>query len=191
MTRWILIGIGVILLLIIIGFFIYPKLLKTLKPNATPNPFPISITTPTNSPTPTATVSATPASSYKTYQGDGFVLNYPSNWGLLTCANSKDFEFDPINSSDQMGVSCDYAQKPISVQIIEKPNDCPGDKISLGQTSLTKSQTTTSKYTEYKWCTMTHPSLIFTERVGSSPDRAVSSTNYSNQIEKVIESFSF
>src|SRR6185437_9588408 len=33
----------------------------------------------------------------KSYNGTNFRVTYPSSWGLLTCANSQNFELDPAS----------------------------------------------------------------------------------------------
>src|SRR5690349_10767404 len=55
----------------------------------------------------TSAVTTPPANpNLKTYNGNGFSLQYPKNWGLLSCSNSNNFEFDPYNSQNTQ-IACD------------------------------------------------------------------------------------
>lgn len=132
----------------------------------------------------------TQTSDLKTYNGDNVQLQYPKEWGLLTCSNSKNIEFDPTNSTDQQGVRCDRALKPITI-LVNQTAACQGEAAKIGNVNVTKSVTTTSTGTNYRWCTHTTPVLDITHRVSSAPSRATSAQDYAQQIEKMISTAHF
>lgn len=121
----------------------------------------------------------------------GFSINYPKNWGLLTCANSYNFELDPTNSADIPSVMCDSATKPISVILSNDMNGCGGENIKIGNTNVLRSQITTQNYTTFQWCTLTQPALIISNRTSATTNFAATTTNYSADIEKIIGSLMF
>lgn len=149
------------------------------------------------SPSPSSTDSVetreeTPAPSpenTKSYKGQGFTLNYPKNWGLLTCSNSQNFELDPTNSQDQLKVNCDVAQKPITVLV--GGGNCQGQQMSKGGVTFTKSKTDTQNGADYAYCTKTTPALEITHRVSPTGSRATSKEDFSSQIEEMISKISF
>lgn len=127
----------------------------------------------------------------KVYSGDGFTLNYPEKWGVLKCSNTANFEFDPINSVDEFGVECDYAQKPITV-LVNSGIECTGEDLRIGNTLVRKSKETVAKGVNYRWCTVnTTPGLDVTHRVSTEEARATSKVDFSVQVEQVISSFNF
>lgn len=126
---------------------------------------------------------------FKSYSSDlGFKISYPKNWGLLTCSNSYNFEFDPTNGTDLANVVCDYATKPVSVIVSNDVSECSGENIKIGSTNVIKSQITTQNYTTYQWCTLTQPVLIISNRTSTTTNFAATTTNYSTDIEKIIGS---
>ena len=125
----------------------------------------------------------------KTYNAAGIQISYPKTWGLLTCSNSENIEFDPYNKTDQLKVACDLAQKPITVLV--GPNSCPGDVVKLGSVTVTKSKTTTTTGVKYRWCTKTTPSLDITHRVSTETKRGFSKDDFSAEIEKMISTLRF
>lgn len=128
------------------------------------------------------------------YQGTNFQLFYPKNWGLLTCNNSQNFEFDPTNFANQTGFPCDRAVKPITV-LVGQYSCSGGTTVNLGGVSVRKIVTENVRTTsgglgrEYHLCTNTTPSLDITHRVGSGP--AFSSQDYSTQVEQMISTGHF
>lgn len=162
---------------------------------ATTSPSPTITVRPTS--TPKATPKPTPAPSSvvpagtKTYTGNGFQLFYPQNWGLLTCSNSQNIEFDPLNSTNQLNYKCDYAIKPITILVHSSTPSCPGSIITLGGVSVIKSVTNTANGTTYRWCTKTSPSLDITNRVSATTQRAYSTKSYASEIEQMISQMHF
>lgn len=194
-----------IILLIILGLiigaiYLIGRIIQNRKGQTFPSPTPI--TTTTNSPLPTIlptvypSVSSSPhatntpvPNNTKVYQGAGFSIYYPANWGLLTCNNSQNFELDPINSADQLNISCDYARKPISV--IVNSNNCQGSNVTLGNITVNKQVDSAGTYKRYKWCAQTTPKLEFSERVSPNGERATSKNDFSTQVETLIKSLRF
>lgn len=128
------------------------------------------------------------ATDKKLYNGTGFRLSYPNAWGLLSCTNSSNIEFDPVNSADSK-VSCGTASKAITV-LVNDNWGCSGEQINIGTVAVNKSKQSEAGYTKYQWCTKTTPMLNITHRVSLSNDPASSKTDYSAQIENMIASFS-
>lgn len=127
----------------------------------------------------------------KTYTGTNFKLHYPQNWGLLTCSNSQNFELDPVNSSDSLGVVCNFAQKSITVLVSPSFSNCQGNSTNIATVAVIKSKTTTEGETDYRWCTKQPPFLDITHRVSPNPPSgAYSKEDYSDQIEQLISSLS-
>lgn len=141
----------------------------------------------------TPSVSASPStapSNYKTYQGQGFKVLYPTAWGVLTCSNSQNFEFDPTGK-DSKNVACDYAVKPVTIMVSSGKLNCSGDTVKLGTNSVVKSKTTGSNGDiNYRWCvSVGDKSLDITHRVSSSGSRATTPTDLSALIEQMIATF--
>ena len=128
------------------------------------------------------------AASTTLYKGNGFTLRYPKNWGILTCNNSDNFELDPTNPADQIGVTCERALKPITV-IVGKKAQCQGDMVTLGNVKVIKSKIMDDNGTDYRWCTQTVPDLDITHRVSKTPSRATSKQDYSAAVEQMISTF--
>lgn len=121
--------------------------------------------------------------------GQGFRLEYPSAWGILTCNNSQNFEFDPTSNTDQRGVRCEVAQKPVTVMV--GSNTCQGETVTLGDVRVVKQKRTSGSYIQYKWCTQTTPRLEISHRVSPGGERATSVQDYSSQIEEMIKNLRF
>ena len=120
------------------------------------------------------------------YSGPGFTLSYPTGWGILTCSNSSNFEFDPLNNVDQTGVVCDVAQKPITVTVENDLAQCSGERVLIGNVTAIKNTFNKPRFTEMQWCTLTSPILRITHRFSSTPARAVTPTSYVQQVETMI-----
>lgn len=125
----------------------------------------------------------------KLYNQGGFQLSYPKNWGMWTCVNSENFEFDPVNSEDKK-VQCGTALKPITV-LVDDISGCDGANTMIGNIEVVKSVQTVDGYISYQWCTKTNPVLNITHRVSKNGERAVSKDDYSAQIEDMISKLSF
>lgn len=143
-----------------------------------------------DSPTATPAVGTNvPADGRKVFQGEGFTLRYPSNWGVLICGNSKNFEFDPTATQDLMGVVCDRAVKPVTALLVNSLDCSGGDTVNLGGKQVTKSVLTGNGFTDYRWCVATAgQNFDITHRVSSTGTRATSTQDFSAQVEQVIES---
>lgn len=127
----------------------------------------------------------------KSYSGNGFSLDYPQNWGLLTCQNSQNIEFDPNNSTDQQVTSCSRAIKPITL-IVRDSAMCAGTVQTIGNVNVRKSVDKDDISTHYTWCTQTTPSLEFSTRVSSNPrSNAYTKENFSSEIEQIIATLKF
>lgn len=125
----------------------------------------------------------------KLYAGQGFTLDYPSRWGLLTCSNSKNIEFDPYSSTDSKNVACDLASKPVTILVVDKLN-CQGTVSRIGNSQVVKIKNTTDGDTAYRWCvTLGNKNFDITHRVSQRVLRATSKDDFSAQIEKMIGTF--
>lgn len=188
-TRALIFGVlALITIAAIIGTIIYavrlPKNQRiTRLPGATQLPV-ISVA-------PTSSDSTPATGDTKTFTGQGFVVKYPGNWGILTCSNTPHFEFDPTNSQDVKGVVCDEAVKPVTV-LVESNLDCPGTKVQIGSYSVTKAVAGRSDGgTNYRWCVPVGGKVLdITERVSPTGARATSLTDYSDQVEEIIKNIS-
>jgi len=164
-------------------------------------PVPSTTVTPTLSPTQSNTTGSTNTNSsnqtsntngiIKTYNGEGFSVRYPDNWGLLTCSNSKNFELDPTSPQDVIGVVCDYAVKPVTFVVRSSAISCPGNKVTLGSKQVTKSiKTYSDGDVYYRWCFMSGgKQLDVTHRVSQTGTRATSTTDYSAEVETIISDY--
>lgn len=186
-------GVIAVIALILLGGLIY-YLVKTFIGSrnnvVTSSPAPSSyVGLPSTGVSPTPQPSSNP--NLKTYTGSNFQLSYPSSWGILTCNNSSNFEFDPTNSNSQ-NVSCDVAQKPITV-LVGNSSGCGGTTMQLGNNSVLYSkQTTTDGYIKYEWCTQGGPTVLnITERVSPNGEQATSVRDYSSEVEQMISSLRF
>lgn len=175
--------------------------LPTAAPIETPVPTPTEIPTPTPTtpPTPTpASISliiptqppAVAPATIKILQGSGFTLFFPGNWGLLACNNSPNFELDPDNSTDQQ-ITCDFAQKPITVLVRSTTTGCSGETLILGPNSVIHSISQTPDFTVHRWCTLTQPVLDITHRVSPFSSSITSVVNHSTEIEQMIANTRF
>ncbi len=125
------------------------------------------------------------------YNGRGFSLVYPKNWGLLTCNNSENFELDPSASGKQVA-SCNAAVKPITV-LVDSGYACQGESVTLGGKRGVKLvrqvmlQETGQPITEYQWCfSAGGRNLYISHRVSPNNGLATSKEDYSSQIEQMI-----
>lgn len=118
-----------------------------------------------------------PTANFKSYAGSGFALNYPAEWGLLTCSNSQNFEFDPVNTTDTKGVICDRAVKPVTVLVVNGSLNCP-----------TRSVTGASGEMDYQWCVPLRDNrfLDISHRVSQLGSQAASKKDYSAVLEQLI-----
>lgn len=123
----------------------------------------------------------------KTYQGQNFVLKYPASWGILTCSNSKNIEFDPYNKADLINYPCDSAIKPITVLVSNQPAVCPGDIVKIGNNTVTKSKTETANWLKNRWClNKNNVYLDITNRIAPTGIKGTSKDDFSKQIEQII-----
>lgn len=191
-TRYIVIG-GVVLLFVaavLVTIFYLGRIYRSnsnTTPRETGDPLSqlpvasLSVTT-----TPPAGVSGV-AGNTKLYAGQGFSLDFPNNWSLLTCNNSQNFEFDPAGGADLKNVVCDTAVKPVTVLVVNRLN-CTGETVTLGTNKVVKSKTTSGGNTNYRWCVnVGNKGLDITHRVSGSGARATSKDDFSAQIEQMIQ----
>jgi hypothetical protein len=122
-------------------------------------------------------------SDLKTHNGSGFQISYPKNWGLLTCSNSVNVEFDPANPTDQLKVTCDYAQKPITVMV---GVSCEGATTDVGGVPVVKSKRNLSKGVENSWCVKVGSGFLITNRVSNQDARGYGREDYGRQIDEMI-----
>lgn len=145
-----------------------------------------------SSPSPEATLKpegTTLEPNTKNYKGAGFEIFYPKSWGLLTCKNSKNFEFDPKSSTDQLNVLCDAAQKPVTVLV--GGSNCPlGKTVDKGGVTFTKNKEEVQDGVIYTWCTKTLL-LEISHRVSKTGQKATSTQDFSSQIEEMISKIRF
>lgn len=152
------------------------------QPNTPPRP--ISGATPAPS-SPVAPRPVVLADNMKMVQIKGVSFKYPQNWGLLTCTNSSNFEFDPYSVTDQR-MSCDRAQKPITV-LVGSAQVCPGNTVNLGKLQVIKSKVENARGVDYRWCfSVDGTHFDITHRVSQSGARATSKDDFSTQIEQMI-----
>lgn len=194
--------VGIVVLALIIGVIIYLIRFITNRSGASLRPTPqVSATVEdngdqmqlgdeTDQPNPEPNASNPPAAGTKKYQGRGFEIVYPSNWGLLSCKNSTNVELDPTNPADQKNVNCDYAIK--SVTILVGSNSCQGgENVNKGGVIFTREKKQTSTGVNYKWCTQTNPTLEITHRVSNDESRATSKQDFAGQVEDLISRIRF
>lgn len=171
----------------------------TPTPIIIPTPTPLATLTPTPIPPPVGVVTPTPIPigggpgiiTVKTVTGPGFAMDYPSSWGILTCANSPNFEFNPRTPVDQLGVVCTFAQEPITVLVSNNLSGCAGQNINIASVPVIFSTTTSANFISHQWCTLTQPILKISHRVSTSSFPATSPVDYSPQIEQMIASLRF
>lgn len=189
-TRAIVIGAGTLFALAIISLAVFfaLRLSRNIKP-AQPSGNSNSLSRlPTLSITPSpasAVVPSLPAA--KTFVAAAFSLDYPSSWGLLTCSNSTNFEFDPVEGSDVKNVICDRAVKPITIILVNRLN-CLGETVKIGDKQVIKSKSTQGNNINYRWCVpVGNIGLDITHRVSPNGSMATSKEDFSTQIEQLIE----
>lgn len=189
-TRALMFGvIALVVLAALIGSIIYLGNASKNTPSRNINPVStLPVVSAQPSPTPGE---ALPATGMKTYAGNGFNLSYPANWGILTCSNTANFEFDPVNNQDLKGIICDTAVKPITVMVYNNLR-CSGSPTSIGNYQVFKSSGPLSGGgTQYHWClSAAGKTFDITERVSSSGNQATSPNDYSAQVEQMIKSIS-
>ncbi len=126
-----------------------------------------------------------------TYQGEGFNLSYPKNWGLITCNNSKNFEFDPYNPGKKT-ISCDRAQKPTTFLVNSGLSCQGGEVVKIGNYSVRKTKQQYRDWQTNQWCLETSGKTFdITNRVSSSGAVGTGKDDFSSEIEKIISSISF
>lgn len=172
----------VVILAIIVGSVVF--LIRTIQ----------SRRTPTSSARPSATVSVpgiTPSpqvsilpANLKSQTVSSLELKYSKNWGILTCSNSQNIEFDPNSPTDQLNFLCDVAIKPVTVLVAQAT--CQGQVVKLGITQAVKEINYTQTGVNYKWCTITQPNLEISHRVSSTGEQATSSQDFSKEIEQML-----
>lgn len=126
----------------------------------------------------------------KIYTGTGFRMEYPKNWGILTCNNSANIEFDPMSANDQRNLACDLALKPITVLVNKSGSGCDGTLANLGGNQFYKTRTASGENINYRWCMKVVPFLDVTHRVSkTNPQlRATSKDDFAAQIEMMLQS---
>ncbi len=183
-------GAVVLLLLVVLAIFFFLSNVK--KADNTEQGTLDNLTTVNEAVSPTPVTSNAPAGTLqKVYAGTGFSLKYPSNWGVLSCNNSQNFELDPT-SPNSVTLACDTAVKPITFLMTQNLN-CQGTAIKLGTHTAVKSKTTSaSGYTTYRWCVPLTggKALDITHRVDPKMSTATSQEDYSTQVEELIKSIS-
>lgn len=159
---------------------------RTTFPDTTSLPILAPSTTPTPAGT-SPTSSSQPSSAGKTFRGATFQLTYPTNWGLLTCSNSRNFELDPYIGADQLGVACDRAVKPITVLLTDNLS-CTGETVTMGPNQVVRIQEgTKGGAIDYRWCVYRNgQDLDITHRSNPSGGVATSREDFSTQIEQMI-----
>lgn len=157
---------------------------RTLFPETSSSPavVPSNTSAPVNNPVPTQ-----PQTSTKTFKGATFQLNYPNNWGLLTCNNSQNFEFDPQNSNDLLRVVCDRAVKPITILVTDNLR-CTGEAVTFGTHQVIRFQDgNKGGAVDYRWCVVTSGAdFDITHRANPAGGVATSREDFSTQIEQMI-----
>ncbi|MCL5784350.1 MAG: hypothetical protein M1142_03290 [Patescibacteria group bacterium] len=130
---------------------------------------------------------AATSSNTKTFVGSGFNLSYVNSWGVLTCSNSQNFEFDPTVGTDLKGVVCDRAVKPVTVLVVNKLN-CQGETVKLGENQVVRSKNTPREGDiSYRWClSVGGKNLDITHRVSASGSQATSKEDFSAEVEQMI-----
>lgn len=190
-----LIGIIITLITLAIRVVTTPRVVPT--PTPIPTPLVQQVTpTPTPGPTiivvtPTPTPVQTTLILNKTFIGPGFTLDYPASWGLLTCSNSPNFEFDPISGVDQPNVVCGFAQKPITILVDNNLRGCGSVGTNIGGNIVFKTTTLSTNFTEHLWCTNSNPVLKISHRLSTNNFPATSPIDYSPEIERMIATLRF
>lgn len=180
-----------IIAIILSGIFYLMKSSKQIIPTGNKNPDPLArLGVITNNPQqPVVSTQAVAATNTKTYQGRNFTINYPQKWGILTCSDSDNIEFDPYSGSDLKNYACDRAIKPITVLVSSTALSCPGESIKIGNNTVIKSRTETAYWLKNRWC-LNKSGLSFdiTNRVNQSGIVGTGKDDFSSEIEKIINS---
>lgn len=178
---------GLLILAIILGSVMYLGRITKNTSSLNPSLSSLPVIQAVPSPTPGASNSLSQDFT-RTYIGQAFVVNYPGNWGLLTCSNTPSFELDPVASSDIKGVICDTAVKPITILITDKLA-CQGNVVNIGPYKVTKSKLNiVNGDTNYRWCLKVNgKNLDITHRVSASGFQATSKEDFSLAVEEMIK----
>ncbi|MCL4366804.1 hypothetical protein M1563_01400 [Patescibacteria group bacterium] len=212
-TRQIMVGALAVFIVVVIAAIIY-YLTKTTLPGSstqtaavvTPPPFYVTpspfanlgttsniasngATLPSGSTNTTAPLQGTGSlAGTKIYNRDNFTIYYPETWGLLTCSNSKNIEFDPTSNQDLPQVVCNIAVKPITV-LVSSQLSCSGTTTKIGGYTVVKSSVTKDDgITTNRWCVdLGVTKLDITDRVAATGARATATQDYSSQIEQLIQ----
>jgi len=188
-TRSIVVGaIALIILASLLGSIYYlTKVSKKITPtqNSTDSLSRLPVSSVSSSPKTGG--SNTADNTTKLFVGQNVLFNYPKNWGLLTCSNSNNFEFDPLNGTDVKNVVCDVAIKPITI-LVGSNQACDGEKVKIGNLEVTKSKTELgSGDINYRWCvSVGDKNWDITHRVSASGSRATSTEDFSKAVEDLI-----
>ncbi len=179
----------------------------TQTPSLTSSPSPIATISPDSSPTPDETLKTAPTQtptgqsqsdkggvqngSKAIYQGQGFKLEVPKNWGVLKCSNSTNFELDPY-SGESKTINCDRSQKPITVLVNSGLSCSGGEVVKIGNFNVRKTKQQYRDWKTNQWCFEgSGKTFDITNRVSSSGNPATSKDDFSSEIEKIISSIQF
>ncbi len=125
----------------------------------------------------------------KSYQGRNFVFHYPKNWGIVTCNDTQNIEFDPYNKNDLKNFACDVAIKPITIIVGKEPFVCPGENLKIGNSNVVVSKTETANWVKNRWCVNKDGvNLDITNRVAPTGLQGTGKDDFSKQIEQIINS---
>lgn len=150
---------------------------------ATVSPSPVaSVEVPSTGEQPSPGVVAT----IKSYNALGVDVKYPTNWSLLTCSNSVNFELDPYGGADSR-VACDVALKPVTVLVNSSSAVCRGVETNIGNLVVRRYRAENSRGVDYQWCfSVRGVNFNITHRVSQSGARATSKDDFSGTIEQMI-----
>lgn len=125
------------------------------------------------------------------YQGQGFKLEIPKNWGVLKCSNSENFELDPYNGESKT-INCDRAQKPVTILVNSSFSCSGGEVVKIANLSVRRTKTQYRDWLTNQWCfEVQGKTFNITHRVSDSGNPATSKDDFSFDIEKIISSISF
>ncbi len=188
-----LVALAIIGTIVFLSNFLRNKSTSTNRTVVSSSAEPVVMATAEASATPATSGSATasavaPANTKSTTVG-GYTGFYPNTWGVLSCSNSENIEFDP-NGTDST-VACNYAKKPITV-IVAKTLNCKGEEVTLGNNTVIKSKAMLSHEVRYRWCVKgADTNLDITHRVTDSNLSAASKEDFSAQVEQFISTLTF
>lgn len=124
------------------------------------------------------------------YYAKGFQIQYPANWGVLSCTTSSNFEFDPYNSANQK-LSCDRAVKPITV-LIDQGLACRGDLKKIGSHQVYVSKVAYRDWLTNEYClNESGRNIDITNRVATTGAIGTGKDDFSSQVEQMISTISF